>query len=167
MPKIGDICRARDIGLSGADGARKYKWTACEHCRIERWVVAKASNGKAGRWCVRCAPKYRAPSRTYKGGRIEISGGYVGIYYHPAMFKPMASRTGYIPEHRLIMAQYIGRCLDTKERVHHKNGNRRDNRLENLELHDGVASHMQEHNKGYRDGFEKGYADGLKAARTD
>jgi len=64
----------------------------------------------------------------------ELKGRYRQIHVgenHP--LRPM-SRHGAIRLHRFVVATYLGRPLLPSERVHHLNGVKLDNRLENLEL---------------------------------
>lgn len=65
----------------------------------------------------------------WKGGKFD-EDGYVSVY---APDHPSASQRRMF-EHRLIMENAIGRYLRQEEVVHHRNGNRNDNRIENLEL---------------------------------
>ena len=73
----------------------------------------------------------------WKGGLRRTTQGYIMIRnpYQP---------TGYIMKHRLIMEELLGRRLLPEEVVHHINGIKDDNRMENLTLMD-----ISEHQKGY------------------
>lgn len=56
--------------------------------------------------------------------------------YNYAIVKnhPFANKHGYVLHHRIIMENYLGRILNQDEIVHHKNHNKKDNRIENLEI---------------------------------
>jgi hypothetical protein len=72
-------------------------------------------------------PKRRKPGES----RQKNSGGYIEVFQPD---HPNAWATGFLLEHRLVMSQHLGRPLADDEIVHHKNGVKTDNRIENLEL---------------------------------
>jgi|SRR3990167_15204 len=95
--------------------------------------------------CINCSKKYKTYKKAqrfcshkcYRGkfhyafkGRIGDSRGYIKIYMpeHPHAIHR------HVLEHRLVMEKYLGRYLKSDEIVHHINGTKDDNRIENLEL---------------------------------
>jgi len=85
----------------------------------------------------------------WKGGRYKHSG-YIQVraYEHPN-----ANASGYVLEHRLIMEKRIGRYLNSYEVVHHINGIKDDNRIENLKLLPG-NEHNTKVQKVYQENIE-------------
>ncbi len=70
----------------------------------------------------------------WRGG-ITHSHGYTTLrIYEDNPYFSMATSHGYVYEHRYVMAQHLGRVLYRYEVVHHKNGIKTDNRLDNLVL---------------------------------
>jgi hypothetical protein len=79
-------------------------------------------------------PLAGGPLRTVAPGGGSLSHGYwnVAVPADMAHLVPPGRRKEL--EHRLVMAAHLGRPLTAAETVHHLNGDRLDNRLQNLEL---------------------------------
>jgi len=159
-PAVGEIKKASELGYSGGNSDPKFVWAACERCGKERWVQF-VHERPLKPTCGSCRKGELAGN--WQGGRPKYDG-YCVVWLAPDdFFYPMRGTGNYVREHRLIMAKHLGRLLHDWEVVHHKNGIKTDNRIENLELATR-GQHSVNHNKGYKDGYQQGLLDGRDAA---
>lgn len=119
----------------------KIKCATCDKIRFIEKSYINAGRFKSGR-CFKCSRnKFGEQSSNWKGGKIMNDNGYVLIR---SPKHPFVNAFGYVREHRLIMEKNLGRYLLPTEVVHHLNGDRTDNRIENLELLESQSIHVRE-----------------------
>lgn len=122
--------------VTQANGPKKTKCLV-EGCGDNHKAITKG-------YCAKHYYRFRKFGDPLIGGRNKSgyinSAGYV-IRTAPSWLRPSMEKRGRktfeMLEHRIVMAEYLGRPLEEDETVHHKNGIRHDNRIENLELRNG------------------------------
>lgn len=91
--------------------------------------------------CRKCYRKihYEEHERERRGATKHELAPLLSVRVDKSGYSRIKTGTGkgakdWMKEHRYVMEQFLGRELQDYETVHHKNGNKKDNRLENLEL---------------------------------
>ena len=140
-PKVGDLARSKDVGRQGR---AIHVWEACPECGTERWVKRNAR----GTLCVSCGIRQHSfgkqnPRWNPTGKTVTKSGIRVSIdESHPYFCMAHRCACSYaVLEHRLVMAEHLGRPLKPTEVVHHIDGNNLNNELSNLLLLPSQAMH--------------------------
>ncbi len=111
----------------------------CQHCQVEFYPTKRTS-----KFCSADCKYTSYNSSGYKSISISMVSEE-----EQEKFRDMFGKKGACHEHRLVMARHMGRCLETHEIVHHLNGQKRDNRIENLEL----LESKKKHHTGYGDEY--------------
>ena len=120
----------------------------CKQCDKEFSIIPSRIKKGEGKFCGKiCYGHWRSKNirgdkhRWWKGGCDKE----YRIVYCPEEYRPMSQANGQILEHRLKVAQAIGRCLTREEVVHHVDENKLNNNLNNLWLFRNDSEHLSFH----------------------
>jgi len=117
----------------------------CPKCKKTRWVLRSNIyiSKNFTELCQSCNGRSGAENGMWKGGLIQTGNGYMQrLLKRGDKYYDMATKTGYVLEHRYVVAKRLGRPLKKYEVVHHLNGIKDDNRNKNLELLVNKTKHL-------------------------
>jgi hypothetical protein len=106
----------------------------CEHCGKDFLALPSEVKRGGGKFCSRsCVDKHRSGDNSpfWRGGRYIDLHGYVMLYMPD---NRAAGGSGYVAEHRVVMERALGHPIPDGMHVHHIDGNKANNELENLAL---------------------------------
>ena len=140
-PKLGDIARSADVGR----GTRALRvWEACPECGNARWIKKNTS----GTLCKSCALRAHSSgesNRRWNPTRRTTTKSGIRVYideHHPLFCMAGKCGNGYvILDHRIVMAETLGRPLEKWEVVHHIDGDNQNNDSSNLQLLPNQTEH--------------------------
>lgn len=111
---LGSIRRRYNMPARDKKWVKEHWLKGKHHSEYTRYKISENLKGRFTR--------EQIPS--WKGGQY-ISNGYKMV---------LVDTNAYMREHRLVMSRHLNRMLEENEHVHHINGDKLDNRIDNLKL---------------------------------
>ena len=146
-----DICRK--LNQTFKNNLKNKTTHKCKDCSNKKNGLLK--RGKANK--SKGKPRKhlsREKAANWNGGRYINKAGYVMILIKSGSTNRKSGWENYRPEHIIVMEKFLGRTLHKKECVHHIDGDKQNNRIDNLVIIDSNEHHRKTHHSLQKIGYE-------------